>query len=107
MAGGLFATKPVDDFLKNAVDDKHRLKRSLTAVDLVMLGVGAIVGVGIFVLTGQAAASYAGPGILLSFVFAAVACGCAALCYSEMAAMIPIAGSAYTFTYATLGEFLA
>jgi basic amino acid/polyamine antiporter, APA family len=107
MAGGLFATKPMDAFLKDAVDAEHGLKRSLRAVDLVMLGVGAIVGVGIFVLTGQAAASYAGPGILLSFVFAGVACGCAALCYSEMAAMIPIAGSAYTFTYATLGEFLA
>jgi APA family basic amino acid/polyamine antiporter len=107
VAGGLFATKPLDDLLKNAVDAEHGLKRSLRAVDLVMLGVGAIVGVGIFVLTGQAAASYAGPAILLSFIFAAVACGCAALCYSEMAAMIPIAGSAYTFTYATLGEFFA
>lgn len=107
VAGKLFATKPVDDFLKNEVDPEHRLKRSLRAVDLVMLGVGAIVGVGIFVLTGQAAASYAGPGILLSFIFAAVASGCAAVCYSEMAAMIPMAGSAYTFTYATLGEFVA
>jgi len=107
VADKLFATKPVDDFLKNEVDPEHRLKRSLRAVDLVMLGVGAIVGVGIFVLTGQAAASYAGPGILLSFIFAAVASGCAAVCYSEMAAMIPMAGSAYTFTYATLGEFVA
>jgi len=107
VASRLFATKPVGDFLKDALDVEHSLKRSLRAVDLVMLGVGAIVGVGIFVLTGQAAASYAGPGILLSFIFAAVACGCAALCYSEMAAMIPIAGSAYTFTYATLGELLA
>jgi len=71
---------------------RHRLKRSLRAVDLVMLGVGAIVGVGIFVLTGQAAANYAGPGILVSFLLAALACGCAALCYSEMASMIPIAG---------------
>jgi APA family basic amino acid/polyamine antiporter len=107
VAGGLFATKPVDDFLKNAVNAEHRLKRSLRAIDLVMFGVGAIVGVGIFVLTGQAAANYAGPGITLSFIFAAIACGCAAVCYSEMAAMIPIAGSAYTFTYATLGELLA
>ena len=107
MASGLFATKPVDDFLESAANAEHRLKRSLRAIDLVMFGVGAIVGVGIFVLTGQAAATYAGPGIILSFIFAAVACGCAAVCYSEMAAMIPIAGSAYTFTYATLGEFLA
>lgn len=107
MAGRLFATKPVDDSLRDVADAEHGLKRSLRAVDLVMLGVGAIVGVGIFVLTGQAAATYAGPSILLSFIFAAVACGCAALCYSEMAAMIPTAGSAYTFTYATLGELLA
>jgi APA family basic amino acid/polyamine antiporter len=107
VAFDLFATKAVAESLKNAADAEHGLKRSLKAVDLVMLGVGAIVGVGIFVLTGQAAASYAGPGILLSFLFAALACGCAALCYSEMATMIPIAGSAYTFTYATLGEFLA
>src|ERR1700730_14115563 len=107
MAARLFETKPVKDFLDSAVAGGHRLKRSLRAIDLVMLGVGAIVGVGIFVLTGQAAANYAGPGILVSFLLAAVACGCAALCYSEMASMIPIAGSAYTFTYATMGEFLA
>src|SRR3984893_9306251 len=106
MAASLFQTKPVNDLLENA-DGEHRLRRSLRAVDLVMLGVGAIVGVGIFVLTGQAAANYAGPGILVSFLLAALACGCAALCYSEMASMIPIAGSAYTFTYATMGEFLA
>jgi len=107
MAARLFKTKAVNDFLDNAAAGEPRLKRSLRAVDLVMLGVGAIVGVGIFVLTGQAAANYAGPGILISFLLAALACGCAALCYSEMASMIPIAGSAYTFTYATMGEFLA
>src|SRR5712672_811547 len=107
MAAGLFQTKPMNDPLENAMDSRHRLKRSLRAVDLVMLGVGAIVGVGIFVLTGQAAANYAGPGILVSFLLAALACGCAALCYSEMTSMIPIAGSAYSFTYATMGEFLA
>src|SRR6266481_1376871 len=107
MAAGLFQTKPMNDLLENAMDSRHRLKRSLRAVDLVMLGVGAIVGVGIFVLTGQAAANYAGPGILVSFLLAALACGCAALCYSEMASMIPIAGSAYTYSYATMGEFLA
>ena len=107
MASRLFRTKPVNDFLDAVSGSEHRLKRSLRAVDLVMLGVGAIVGVGIFVLTGQAAANYAGPGILVSFLLAAVACGCAALCYSEMASMIPIAGSAYTFTYATMGELLA
>jgi basic amino acid/polyamine antiporter, APA family len=103
----LVARKPLDDLLEKSADAPDSLRRSLTAVDLVMLGVGAIVGVGIFVITGQAAANYAGPGILLSFVLAAFACGCAALCYSEMAAMIPIAGSAYTFAYVTVGEFIA
>jgi APA family basic amino acid/polyamine antiporter len=107
MAARLFQTKPINDFLDSPTTGEQRLRRSLRAVDLVMLGVGAIVGVGIFVLTGQAAANYAGPSILISFLLAALACGCAALCYSEMASMIPIAGSAYTFTYATMGEFLA
>ena len=108
MAVRLFAAKSEDDLETGAgaVDPEHRLKRSLTALDLVMLGVGAIIGVGIFVLTGQAAASYAGPGILISFVLAAVASACAAVCYSEMTAMLPVAGSAYTFTYAALGRFL-
>lgn len=106
MVSRLITRKPLDDLLEKSADP-NSLRRSLTAVDLVMLGVGAIVGVGIFVITGQAAANYAGPGILLSFVLAAFACGCAALCYSEMAAIIPIAGSAYTFAYATVGEFIA
>lgn len=83
------------------------LKRALGAVDLTAIGIGAIVGAGIFVITGQAAANYAGPAIVLSFVLAAVASGLAALCYAEFASMIPIAGSAYTYSYATLGEFCA
>lgn len=85
----------------------NNLNRSLGRFNLIMLGIGGIVGAGIFVLTGQAAASYAGPGIVLSFVFAGIACAFAALCYSEFASMIPIAGSAYTYAYATLGEFIA
>ena len=85
----------------------HSLKRVLGPGRLVMLGIGDIIGAGIFVLTGLAAAQYAGPGILLSFVMAAVACAFAALCYSEFAAMIPISGSAYTYAYATLGEYAA
>lgn len=83
------------------------LRRSLNATNLIFLGVGGIIGAGIFVLTGQAAAQYAGPGILISFLIAGVICGFAALCYAELASMIPIAGSAYTYAYATLGEFLA
>lgn len=83
------------------------LKRALKPVDLIFLGVGAIVGVGIFVLTGQAAAVYAGPAVILSFIFAGLSCGCAALCYSEMAAMIPVAGSAYSYARAAMGEIIA
>jgi basic amino acid/polyamine antiporter, APA family len=83
------------------------LKRSLSAVNLVSLGIGAIIGAGIFVLTGHAAAANAGPAITLSFVFGAIACAFAGLCYAEMASTVPIAGSAYTYAYATLGEFIA
>jgi APA family basic amino acid/polyamine antiporter len=107
MANQLFATKPIDQLLKQAADTEHGLKRALSAVDLTMLGVGAIIGAGIFVLTGQAAAKHAGPAIVISFVLAAIACVFAGLCYAEMASMIPIAGSAYTYSYATMGEFLA
>ena len=83
------------------------MRRTLGPVDLTMIGIGGVIGAGIFVLTGNAAASYAGPAITLSFIFAAVACGLAALCYSEFSSLIPIAGSAYTYAYATLGEFFA
>jgi APA family basic amino acid/polyamine antiporter len=100
-------TKPLSVLLNEASDEKHGLKRALSALNLTMLGVGAIIGAGIFVLTGQAAAQYAGPGIVLSFIFSAVACAFAGLCYAEFAAMIPMAGSAYTYAYATMGEFFA
>ncbi|HEX3772321.1 MAG TPA: amino acid permease [Polyangiaceae bacterium] len=103
---GLFATKSVDQLLQDANQD-HGLKRSLTAVDLVMLGIGAIIGTGIFVLTGRAAAANAGPAVALSFVAGGVASAFAGLCYSEMASMIPISGSAYTYAYATMGELVA
>src|SRR5262245_55269588 len=83
------------------------LKRTLTATNLTLLGIGAIIGAGIFVITGTAAAQYAGPSIVLSFVLAGLACGFAGLCYAEFASMIPIAGSAYTYGYATLGELIA
>src|SRR6202049_3172002 len=83
------------------------LKRSLSAVNLVSLGIGAIIGAGIFVLTGHAAAANAGPAITLSFVMGAFVCAFAGLCYAEMASTVPISGSAYTYAYATLGEFIA
>jgi basic amino acid/polyamine antiporter, APA family len=102
----LFRRKRVSDLQAEAQTDQS-LKRALGPINLTTLGIGGIIGAGIFVLTGQAAAKYAGPGIVLSFVLAGVACAFAGLCYAEFAAMIPIAGSAYTYGYATLGEFFA
>ena len=96
--------KPLDAILATA--EKKSLKRSLGAFDLTMLGIGGIIGTGIFVLTSEAA-QLAGPGMLLSFVLSAVVCGLAALCYAELAAMVPVSGSAYTYAYATFGEVLA
>jgi len=104
----LLATKPLDMLLAEAGETgEHSLKRTLGPVNLITLGIGAIIGAGIFVLTGSAAAQYAGPAIVLSFIFAGVACAFAGLCYSEFASLIPIAGSAYTYGYATLGEIFA
>src|SRR5580692_7279984 len=102
----LLATKSVDRLRADAAAD-HGLKRTLTALDLVMLGIGAIIGTGIFVLTGRAAAANAGPGVALSFIVAGVASTFAGLCYAEMASMIPVSGSAYTYSYATMGELVA
>jgi APA family basic amino acid/polyamine antiporter len=102
----LFVTKPLDQLMQES-KDSGGLKRSLSALNLTTLGIGAIIGAGIFVLTGQAAAQYAGPAIVLSFIISGLACAAAGLCYAEFASMIPIAGSAYTYSYATLGEFLA
>jgi APA family basic amino acid/polyamine antiporter len=104
----LFVTKPIEKLAAEAREEgEHALKRVLGPLNLLTLGVGAIIGAGIFVLTGLAAAQYAGPAIILSFVLAGVACTFAGLCYSEFASMIPIAGSAYTYGYATLGEVIA
>lgn len=135
MKSHLFRTKNPDDLMRDAESPDRKMKRSLTAVDLTALGIGAIIGAGIFALTGTAAAGQsfgtgidtpvlnyivswftgelqqgragAGPAIMISFVIAAIACGFAALCYAEMAAMIPVSGSAYTYSYATLGELIA
>jgi APA family basic amino acid/polyamine antiporter len=106
MSNPLLATKPIDQ-LRSDAEHAGGLKRSLTAMDLVLLGIGAIIGTGIFVLTGRAAAVNAGPAVSMSFVVAGVASAFAGLCYAEMASMIPIAGSAYTYAYATMGELVA
>lgn len=106
MAKQLFARKPYALLLEEAADEQ-KLPRVLGPVQLTSLGVGAIVGAGIFVLVGEAARDQAGPAIIVSFVVAAFACALAALCYAEFAAMAPVAGSAYTYSYATMGELLA
>src|SRR4051794_26803184 len=104
----LFATKSLDALMAEASEGgEHSLKRALGATNLVTLGIGAIIGAGIFVVTGSAAAQFAGPAIVLSYILAGVGCVFAGLCYAEFASMIPIAGSAYTYGYATLGEFIA
>lgn len=107
MANQLFATKSIKNLQEEATGNEHGLKRALSAKNLTALGVGAIIGAGIFVLTGQAAAQYAGPGIVISFIISGLACAFAGLCYAEFASMIPVSGSAYTYAYATMGEFFA
>jgi APA family basic amino acid/polyamine antiporter len=99
---GIFHTKSIAEIIKGT--ERHALKKTLGSLDLVLLGIGCIIGTGIFVLTGVAAAKYAGPGIMLSFILSALACGFAAMAYAELAAMIPAAGSAYTFAYASIGK---
>ena len=104
----LLATKTLDTILLEAEEHGETcLRRVLGPVNLVSLGIGAIIGAGIFVLTGAAAAQYAGPAIVLSFVLAGAGCAFAGLCYAEFASLIPICGSAYTYGYATLGEIFA
>jgi APA family basic amino acid/polyamine antiporter len=104
----LFARKNIDELQADAFSEgEHSMKRELGPWNLVSLGIGAIIGTGIFVLTGSAAAQYAGPGIVYAFILAGIGCVFAGLCYAEFAAMIPIAGSAYTYGYATLGELIA
>ncbi len=107
MPNALFRKKHLSQLLSDTEAEDHKLRRALTVWDLIALGVGCIIGVGVFVLPGVEAAKHAGPGIILSFAIAGLACGCSALCYAELAAMIPVAGSAYTYGYATLGELPA
>jgi len=107
-AGGVLGPrKTVEESLETTEIEGFRLKKELGAIDIVVLGIGVIIGAGIFVLTGVAAATEAGPAIALSFVFAAVVCAFAALCYAEFASMVPVAGSAYTYSYVTLGQLIA
>src|SRR6267378_2717276 len=104
----LLAKKPLSTILHEAQESgEHSLKRALGPTNLISLGIGAIIGTGIFVLTGAAAANYAGPAIVLSFILAGVGCIFAGLCYAEFASLIPICGSAYTYGYSTLGEIFA
>jgi basic amino acid/polyamine antiporter, APA family len=112
MLKDLFRTKPTDELVADSEHTQHRLKKALGPIDVTALGIGAIIGAGIFATIGTAAAGDAtrpgaGPGLILSFILTGIACGFAALCYAEFAAMIPISGSAYTYAYATLGELVA
>ncbi|GAA0460640.1 amino acid permease [Streptomyces olivaceiscleroticus] len=104
---GLFRTKTVEESIRDTEEPEHALRKSLSALDLTVFGVGVIIGTGIFVLTGKIAKESAGPAVALSFVVAGVVCALAALCYAEFASTVPVAGSAYTFSYASLGEFPA
>ena len=103
----LFVRKPIAQLLAESADTEHGLKKTLSAGALIALGIGAVIGAGLFSITGLAAANHAGPAITMSFVIAAVGCAFAGLCYAEFSSMIPVAGSAYTYSYATLGEFIA
>ena len=103
----LWRTKTIEQSIRDTEEPTHQLRKQLSALDLTVFGVGVIIGTGIFVLTGKAAGVQAGPAVALSFVFAAIACGLAALCYAEFASTVPVAGSAYTFSYASLGELTA
>src|SRR3954465_11260722 len=104
----LFVRKPMATLMQESQETgSHTLKRTLGAGGLIALGIGAIIGAGLFSITGMAAANHAGPAITISFVIAALGCLFAGLCYAEFASMIPVAGSAYTYSYATMGEFIA
>src|SRR3954466_10363320 len=103
----LFVRKPLKSLLAEAADNEKGLKKTLGPWSLVALGIGAVIGAGLFSITGGAAATNAGPAITISFIVAGLGCAFAGLCYAEFSSMIPIAGSAYTYSYATMGEFIA
>ncbi|NUK54850.1 amino acid permease, partial [Streptomyces lunaelactis] len=104
---GLFRTKTIEQSIRDTEEPEHALKKSLSAWDLIVFGVGVIIGTGIFVLTGKVAKENAGPATALAFVAAGIVCALAALCYAEFASTVPVAGSAYTFAYASIGELPA
>ena len=99
---GIMRTKSIEQSIQDTEDPEFKLSKSLGPVDLTVFGIGVIIGTGLFVLTGEAAALYSGPAIALSYVVAGVACALAAVCYAEFASTVPVAGSAYTFSYAAL-----
>src|SRR5512135_747821 len=103
----LFRKKDLESMLAHANDSEKGLKKTLGAANLIALGIGAIIGAGLFVRTAAAAGEAAGPDVIISFVIAAIGCAFAGLCYAEFASMIPIAGSAYAYAYVTMGEFMA
>src|SRR3978361_1523502 len=103
----LTRTKTIEQSIADTEEPEHQLRKQLGALDLTVFGVGVVIGTGIFVLTGKAAGVQAGPAVALSFVFSGIACALAALCYAEFASTVPVAGSAYTFSYARLGELVA
>jgi APA family basic amino acid/polyamine antiporter len=107
VAAGTRRIKSVEDSIRDTDEPQHRLRRHLSALDLTVFGVGVIIGTGIFVLTGEVAKTDSGPAVAISFVIAGIVCGLSAICYAEFASTVPVAGSAYTFSYATLGEFVA
>src|SRR5436190_23221596 len=104
---GLWRTKSVEQSMADTDDPETKLRKELTAWDLTVFGVAVVIGAGIFTLTARTAGDMTGPSVGLAFVLAAIACALAALCYAEFASTVPVAGSAYTFSYATFGEFLA
>ncbi len=107
MKKGLFAKKSIGSLLKEVADNKHGLKRALGPINLVAMGIGAVIGAGLFVLTGEVAAKFSGPGVIFSFIIAAIIATVAALCYAEFASLIPIAGGAYSYAFVTIGELFA
>src|SRR5215212_11042186 len=104
---GIMRTKSVEQSIRDTEEPEFRLRKALGALDLTLFGIGVIIGTGLFVLTGEAAALYSGPAVALSYVVGGIVCALAALCYAEFASTVPVAGSAYTFSYAALGEFVA
>src|SRR5438093_712274 len=107
MANGLFVKKPLKELMAEVDEGDKGLKRTLGATNLIALGIGAIIGAGLFVRTAAAAGNNAGPAVTIGFIIAGIGCALAGLCYAEFASMIPIAGSAYTYSYATMGELVA